>query len=254
MLWRDLRLELSHRLPWAMDAIGLISVLAIYFYIVRFAHAKAPGADSFFTFIVPGIAFARFQLGLGRTITHLDREQSSGTLELLLSAPMKAWKVMTAACLYELLRSVLFALAAVALGRWLFGAGLSLGPRSWAALALGILGAAAFFLSLTLITCGVLIAYKQGLALAGLIGAVVPVVSGVYFSPHVLPSFLRQLTEVFPLTLSVEVVRSGVVAATFPVGKTAVMLAATFACVPLGMCAVQVAVDRARRLGTAGQY
>jgi ABC-2 type transport system permease protein len=254
LVWRDLRVELSYRVPWALDVIGLIATLAVYFYIVRFTHARAPGANNFFSYIVPGIAFARLQVGLARTLTNLDREQSSGTLELLLSAPVRAWRVVSAACLYELLRGIVFALVVLVMGRWLFGAGLTLGPRAWAGLGLGLLGGALFFWALTMVASAVLIAFKQGLPLAGVLGAVIPVISGVYFSPHVLPSFLHGLTNVFPLTLAVEVVRAGLISATLPVGKTLVMLAGTLACIPVGAVAVEAAVRRARRLGTLGQY
>ncbi|TMK39825.1 MAG: ABC transporter permease [Actinobacteria bacterium] len=254
LVWRDFRIELSYRVPWMLDAIGLVSVLAIYFYIVRFTRALAPGANNFFTYIVPGLALIRFQLGLGRTLASMDREQSSGTLELLISSPVRAWAVVAAASLYELSRSLVMALIALALGRWLFGAGLTLGPRSWPALGFGLVGAAAFYLALTGVTCAVLIAFKQGLPVAGVLGAVLPVISGIYFSPHVLPAFLHSLTNIFPLSLAVQVVRAGVVAGSFPVGKTVVMLATSFACLPLSAIAIHAAVARARRLGTLGQY
>jgi ABC-2 type transport system permease protein len=237
-----------------MDAIALIATTAIYFYIVRFTHAQAPGAGSFFSYIVPGIAFARLQVSLARTVTSLDREQSSGTLELLLSSPAREWQVMAAACVYELLRAIVFALVTLALGRWLFHAGLTLGPRAWAGLLLGYLGAVAFFWALTMVTTAVLIVFKQGLALAGVLGAVVPVLSGIYFSPDVLPSFLHWLSDLLPLTLAADVMRAGVVAATFPAGKAALMLAGTLVCLPIGAAAVHLAVGRARRLGTLGQY
>ena len=29
LVWRDFRIELSYRVPWMLDAIGLVSVLAI---------------------------------------------------------------------------------------------------------------------------------------------------------------------------------------------------------------------------------
>lgn len=244
---------MSYRVPWAMDAIGLVCILAIYYYIVKFTHAHAPGSSvNFFAYVLPGLALIRFQFGLTRTIVTMDREQSSGTLELLLSAPARAWAVVGSATLYELLRSLVMALLALAVGRWVFGAPLTLGPRAWPALSLGLVGATAFFFALTSVVCAALIAFKGGLPLAGLLGAVIPVISGIYFSPSVLPPFLRHITEGFPLTLAVEVTRAGVVYATFPTGKVLVMLLATFACVPLAALAVEAAVRHAKQAGTLG--
>lgn len=255
VVWRDFRTDMSYRLPWAMDVIGLISILAVYYYIVRFTHAHAPGSPvNFFTYVVPGLALVRFQFGLARSIASMDREQSSGTLELLLSSPARAWIVVGAASLYELFRSAVLALLALIIGRWVFGAELTMGPRSWAALTMGLIGAIVFFLALTMVTAAVLIAFKRGLPFAGVLAAVIPVVSGVYFSPHVLPSALRTITNAFPLTLAVEVLRAGVVQATFPVGRVLEMLGATFVCMPLGAIAVTAAVHRAKRLGSLGQY
>lgn len=245
---------MSYRVPWALDLISVLSILGIYYYIVRYTHARAPGAVNFFSYIVPGLAMVRFQFGLGRTIAAMDREQTSGTLELLLTTPARSWAVVAAASCYELMRSVVMAIAVLALGRWLFGAGLTLGPRSWGALSLGLVGATSFFLALTALTCAVLIAFKQGVPLAGVLALAVPLVSGIYFSPHVLPTFLHRFTDVFPLTLVVQVIRAGVVDATFPQTKVLIMLGATLACLPIAALAVHAAVKRCRRLGTLGQY
>jgi ABC-type polysaccharide/polyol phosphate export permease len=235
------------------ELIGLVSTLAIYFYIVRYTHAHAPGSSvDFFTYILPGLALVRFVFGLGRTLEAMDREQSSGTLELLLSAPHYSWAIVAAASLYELLRSVAMAIVALAVGRWIFGARLTLGPSAWASLSVGLLGAATFFLALTLLACGFLIAFKRGLSLVGLIGAVVPFISGMYFSISILPSALQHLARLFPLTLAVDVTRAGVVYGKFPVGKSLVMLAATFACLPLAAIAADAAVRYAQRMGTLG--
>ena len=43
MLWRDLRLDLSYRAPWLMDVFGLISVMAVFYFVVRYTNARAPG-------------------------------------------------------------------------------------------------------------------------------------------------------------------------------------------------------------------
>jgi ABC-type multidrug transport system permease subunit len=255
LVWRDSRVELSYRTPWLLDGIALVSILAIYFYIVRFTHARTPGTSlNFFTYIVPGLALLRFQVGVGRAVAAMDREQSSGTLELLLISSAKSWAIIGASGLYEVLRSAALALIALALGRWVFEAGLSLGPHAWLSLTLGLIGAAAFFLALMAVTCAILIAFKQGLPVSYLLAVVVPVVSGVYFPAHVLPSALKTVTDLCPLTLAVDVVRAGVVGATFPAGKALLMLATTFACLPLAALAVHAAVNRARRLGTLGQY
>lgn len=255
LVWRDWSIDVSYHVPWVMDLLGLASVLAVYYYIVRYTHASAPGTSvDFFTYIVPGLALARFLLGVTRSVAALDREQSSGTLELLMAAPARPWAVLTSATIYELLRSVLMAVLLLAVGRWLFGAELTMGPRSWAALSLGLVGATGFFMALTALAfCG-LIVFKVGLPLAYVLTAVVPVISGMYFPPHVLPHVLQDITRLFPLTLAVEVVRAGVVAATFPWERVFVMLGAVAVSLLVSVLALQAAVSRAQRLGTLGQY
>jgi ABC-type polysaccharide/polyol phosphate export permease len=255
LLWRDLRLDLSYRLPFALDAIGLVSVVAIFFYIGRYTGAKAPeGGVEFFAFVLAGIALLRMQAGLLRTIASLDREQASGTLELVLAGPLRPAALVLGSALYGILRELIFAVGAIAVGRWLFGAGLTLGPRAWAALAVGLVAAAVFFLALTGATAAVLISFKHGVPLANVLALVLPILSGAYFATSALPQPVETLTQVVPLTLAIELVRTGVLHATFSWPKALLTLMATGVCVPMSMFVVELAVARARRLGTLGQY
>lgn len=255
VVWRDWRVEHSYRLPWVMDVITLLSFTSAYYYIGRFTGARVPGESTgFFTYVLPGLAVLRLHFGLTRIISSLDREQSTGTLELVLSAPAPSWLIVFGCGLYEMARSLAFALLGLAIGRWLFGAGLTLGPRSWTALGLGLAGATMFYLALVGVIAGVLIVAKQGMALAHLTSAAFPLIAGIYFSPAVLPHPLREVTAHFPLTLAVDLVRGGVVNAVIPWREALTMLGETTLCLPLGAAAVAAAVARAKRRGALGQY
>jgi ABC-2 type transport system permease protein len=238
-----------------MDIVGLLCGVSLFFFIARYTGARAEsGRVDFFAFAVPGIAILRMQFGVLRSIASLDREQASGTLELLFAAPSRPSTLISGSAMYEVLRGAFLAVVVLAAGRWIFGARLTLGPRAWAGLVIGLIAATLFFVALSNATAGVLIAFKYGVPLANLLGLILPIVSGAYFSTTALPETLRHVTEIVPLTLAINVTRDAVLSAHFAWGESLFALLAASLCIPVSMYLVELAVRRSRRLGTLGQY
>src|SRR4051794_30329116 len=140
------------------------------------------------------------QVALVRTVNSMEREQASGTLELVLISPVPPVLTAIGNALYELLRGAVFAIFIMLASRFVFGSGLTLGPQAWAGIAFGLGGAVASFLVLSVFAAAVLISIRQGAAFASLLSLIIPVLSGAYFPTRVLPQPLEDIANAQPLT------------------------------------------------------
>jgi ABC-2 type transport system permease protein len=250
---RDLRLALTSRTPFLFDILGVAGLLGLYYFVGKFVNPKVDeGGLGFFAFATAGVAVLRLQGALAKAMLALEREQSSGTLELLLLAPVRPVVVGVGTCLYELVRSLWFAALALIASRLVFGVGLTLGPRAWAGIAFGLLGAGLFFVTLHLLACAVLVTIRQGSAFAGLMTLAMPVLAGAFYPTHVLPQPVQAFSDALPLTFAVELVRRAIVDATFSASRALTMLGILAIVLPAAGALFSVAVARARRTGTLG--
>jgi ABC-type polysaccharide/polyol phosphate export permease len=253
LAWRDLQLSFTSRVPFLFDLLGTLGALALYYFVGRFVRPSFPeGALGFFAFVSGGIAILRMQAALVKSVQALEREQVSGTLELILISPVPAAAVAVGTCLYELARGGAFAIVVLLASRFMFGAGLTLGPRAWAGIACGMAGAAVFFVALSVLASSVLVAFKQGPAFAGLLTLGIPVLSGAFFPVQVLPQPLHAVADALPLTMAIKLLREGVITATFSPGRAVLMLAILILVFPLVLLVFSASVNRAKRLGTLG--
>lgn len=253
LVWRDARLALTSRVPFLFDVLGLLSALTVFFFVGRFV-GRAGGATGagFLGFVTAGIAAMQLQAAVMRAIHGIDREQASGGLEFLLVAPVRAAVVGLAATAFPLARGLVFAVAALIAGRFVFGVQLTISPRAWAAIALGLAGAALAFVVLALLCFAVLVAIQQGPAAAGLIGVLVPVLSGVYFPTSLLPQPLEAIASASPLTMAIEVLRRAVTGSELRPGTVVAMFAMLAVLLVLSAALCEAVVRRAKRLGTLG--
>jgi ABC-2 type transport system permease protein len=253
MVWRDLRLALTSRTPFIFDLLGALGALGLYYFVGRFVR---PGIDDgglgFFAFATAGVAVLRLQGSLAKSALNLEREQSSGTLELIFLSPVRPLVVASGTCLYELARGLWFAALVLLGSRYLFGAGLTLGPRAWPGIACGLLGAGLFFVTLHLAACAVLVTLRQASAFAGLMALALPVLSGALYPASVLPQPVEAFAQGLPLTIAIDLVRHGIVDATFAPLRALLMFAILAALLPVAAVLFSFALAHAKRAGTLG--
>lgn len=251
VVWRELQLAFTSRVPFLFDLLGVLGGLGLYYFIGRFVRPNfEEGALGFAAFATTGIAVLRLQASLMSVIAKLEQDQATGRLELLLINPVPAAVVGPAIVVYEMARGLVFAGVALLLGRYLFGIGFTLGPRAWPGLACGLAGAVLFFTLLTVLVASFAIAVRQGLALAGLFGFSLPVLSGAFFPLHLLPRPLDAIAEAVPLSKAIVLVRDAAIDATFSASRALVMFGILVAATPVVLLLFGAAVDYARRRGT----
>lgn len=250
LIRRDGRLLRAAPLPLLLEALGLLAGLALFYYIGRYFADGRPG---FFAFAVAGMAVLRMHGGLLQASQRFEADHALGLNAILFSSPAPAWVVALGSCAFELQRATVTAVMLLASAFVVFGATFSANAGSLAAAAVAVLGAAALFGTLAMLTLAAFLRFRLGTAVAGLAGIALPILAGAYFPLSVLPQPLQGLGQLLPLRLAVDAVRDGVLAARADVGEAGLLWVWVGVLFPLAALAVQAGLAHARRVGTLHQ-
>lgn len=247
---RDAQVALSYRIPFFFDAVALLAGAATFHAI----GTSIGQQDSFFVFAIAGLMVLRVGASLARIAHSIEGELAAGTLEFLLSSPLRPAAVILSGAAFELLRGVLLALLFVPVAVLVFGADLALDAgETYAALLIGLLGAALLFAAVAAATVATVLLIRQGTALANAVGLTLPVLAGAYFPLSALPQPLELLAEILPFRLAVDILRTGLTDGQFEAGTAVALIAGGAAALAGTVLVLHLAIERSRRLGTLAQ-
>jgi ABC-2 type transport system permease protein len=247
---RDAAILLSYRSTFIGRPMGILFTLALFYFVSRLVTVgRFADPDAYFAYVAIGIVIIGI-VGSSLSAPVGVREQLlTGSYERVELSPSGG----TASIVGMLL--VPFAYAAFVSALTLVVAALVFGlDVRWStaalALPLGALGALAFA-PFALLLSAVALAFKQTPGQ----GAVLPalsLVSGLYFPVALLPAWLRWLSDVQPLTPTVDLMRNVLVG--FPLGEGAGLLLLrlggfTVIGLPVGVAALSAAHRWSRRRG-----
>jgi ABC-2 type transport system permease protein len=259
-LRRDWQSERSYRLAFLLSFGGIFFSVAVFYFVARLlGDAAAPflseyGGD-YFAFVLIGIAFQRyFGLGLTSFAATLRQAQTTGTLEAMLTAPVRLSYIILASSLWS------YGLTTLQVGAYLFVGAAFLGVAL-----VGNYGVAVLVLALTVIafsSLGILSAsfvmvLKRGDPITWAIGAASTFFGGVYFPVGVLPDWLQWISALLPVTYSLRAMRLALLqGAGFGRVWPDLLALAVFCAVllPASLLAFRYAVRRARLEGSLTHY
>lgn len=257
---RDFHQEYSYRMNFAMQVIGVIGSLTIWYFLGSF-FSQFPqlmdrlGGMDYFSYSVIGIAFLRYLTSLVGTFSRKVRqEQMTGTLEAMLVTPNRTPALILMSSAYEVVSSSIWILAWLLLGR-LFGASFHL-PATGPALLLLLLVMMSF-VGVGILSAGMIIYFKRGDPLTWLITSGSALLGAVFFPPEALPAPLDSLARIIPITHAVQgfrelVVRGGGLAEI--AGHLQYLTLFAVIVLPLGLGLFHLALRRARVEGTLVHY
>jgi len=250
----------SYRLNMVISLVGLlVSIVPLYFV----THALQPvmansirtQGGQYFGFLLVGmVAYSFLTVAVNGLPGAIGSGINTGTLEALLATPARLpWLLgglVGYGFLWTLIRSVLLLAAGTLFGAHVAVAGI---PASLLILALiilayvpfGIIGAA---LVLAFRTTGPIL--TGILVLSGLLG-------GVYYPTHVIPSWIRSVSEVVPLTYGLRALRQTLLEGdSLRVVAPDLLALVGFVLVlmSIGIMTFMMAMHYARRAGTLAQY
>jgi ABC-type polysaccharide/polyol phosphate export permease len=242
-----------------------VFTLGMFFYLGRLVDratgagggAAAAGAlaHGYFAFAAVGQAVLRVvQVGTSSIATRLRTEQTTGTLETLLTSAAPTPLVILATGAFDLLSAVVSGIVTLALAA-LFGMPLGATPASAAAvLLIGLPGMVALFAALGVAVGAFVLVFKQGAALIGLMTSVLALLCGAFFPVATLPRPLGSLARLLPLTWVLDILRSGLLDGHTAWGHLGLLLASAAVLLPASLLLFQAAVHTARRRGTLAHY
>jgi ABC-2 type transport system permease protein len=210
-LRRDFQMQISYRLSFVMQIVGiLISVASFYFMAQLFGAQANPylsgyGGD-YFAFVLIGIAFTGYQGVTLYTFSGvIQSAQATGTLEAMLITPTRLPAVLFGSSTWNFLFTSLRVIVYLLMGVLIFGVDLRSANLS-AALIILLLTILCLS-SIGILSACFIIVFKQGNPMNFLIGGVSSLLSGVYYPVTVLPAWLQVVAKVYPLTYTLDAMR-----------------------------------------------
>lgn len=250
----------SYRLGMALSIAGLAAVIVPLYFIAgalqpTMASSIASEGGQYFAFALLGaVAFSLISTSMTALPNAIDGAIGRGTLEVILGTPAR----LPAVCVGMMGYNVLWALLRAAI---LVGAAVALGTHIvWRS---ALPGAAILLLTmlcyagLGFAVAALVLVFRTAGPLSTAFLTASMFLGGVYYPSHVIPSWIRSLADVVPLTYGLRALRHVVLRGDFGAGvryDVAMLSAMTAITLALGTGSFALALARARRIGTLSSY
>lgn len=258
---RDLLTAWSYRAAFVGDLFSLAFQVVMFYFLAKMVDPSTLPSyggrpTGYLEFAAVGIVFGAFMgLGLSKTSTALRQEQLAGTLEPLLMTPVKPWVIQLGLASYDLVyvpvRSAVFlGSLSLILGVHLDVAGIP------AALAL-LLAFIPFVWGLGMIGAAVILTFKRGGGLVGLVATAINITSGAYFPLSLFPEWVQPIATRNPVGLAFEGSRQALLGGARlgdVAGDVAIIAIWAVVMIGIGHYAGKWALERERRRGTLVTY
>jgi ABC-2 type transport system permease protein len=260
-LRRDFLIALSYRVVFVSDLLGLLVQGVLFYFVGELVNPSTlptynGSPTSYLEFVLIGVAVGVFvQLGLSRVALSFREEQLQGTLESMLVTPTAPATIQLGSVVFDLvyipLRTIVFlAVMAAVFGLHFEVSGvlpatvllLAFVPFVWG---LGVLGA------------GMILTFRRGAGVAGIVGVLLALFSGAYFPIALLPSWLQTLARANPMAITLNGMRESLLAGgdwSATVGDLAIVVPLSAAAFAAGLVGFRTALRRERARGTLGVY
>lgn len=260
-LRRDLLVAWSYRMAFFSDWAGLAFQVGLFYLIgLMVDPEKLPefgGARvTYMEFVAVGIALGAFlSLALVRVAFGIRQEQTTGTLEALMSTPTSTATIQLGTVMYDLvyvpLRTAIFLAAIV------FAFGLDFRLDGVLPALLVLLAFIPFVWGLGVATAATTLTFRRGSGLLGIGAMLMTLGSGAFFPLELLPAWATSIAELNPMTVALDAMRDALLA-----GVTwrevavdlAILVPTSAVSLSLGLLAFRLALRRERRRGTLGLY
>jgi ABC-2 type transport system permease protein len=257
-LYRDFLSDLSYRFAFFLQLGGMIFSVAVFFFASRMIDPTTAGFDGIapFPWLLVGVAFQLyFSTALYSFSAKVRSEQVMGTLEAMLVSPTPTSLVIFSSTAWDFtwgaLRLLVYLLAAVLIF------GVSLHVESPAALLLGVALTLLSSAGIGMISASFILYFKRGDPVNFLLTMGTMFFGNVLFPAKVLPPAIAWVSDWFPMSWSLRIVRGallqgvGLQEVSGPLLRLAVLTALL---VPAGLFSAKRSIRKAKQEGTLVQY
>lgn len=258
---RDLLTAWSYRASFISDFFGLGFEILMFYFLGKLVDpttlpAYGGRAITYLEFAAVGIVLGAFMgLGMGKTSTALRQEQLAGTLESLLMTPVRPWVIQLGLASYDLLYVPLR--TAVFLGALAITLDVSFVWSGALAALVVLLVFIPFVWGLGMIGAAVILTFKRGGGMVGIVSTAINITSGAYFPVTLFPNWLRPVAEANPVGLAFESTRQAMLGGASLgdlMGNVVAIGLWAVVSILLGHYAGVIALARERRRGTLSTY
>jgi len=231
--------------------------LLVYFFISKTfkgaSTASLGGAPTYLAFATVGIVVT---LVIGAASSQVGwrirEEQLTGTLETLAAQPIRPWQIALGMAGWPFAFAFERAVVYVAVAAGLLHVDVT--GASWTGVVLVLLTASLALLAIGITLAALVVAFKRGNNLLGLVSLALGFAGGAFFPLTVLPGWLEFIGKLLPTRF----VFDGARAALFRGGgwgeDAGVLLGYGAIGLPLALWAFSLALARAKRLGSLSEY
>lgn len=208
---RDWRIRSHYRASWFLGIGHLLFSITAFFFVGQLVKpgstaALAPYGGSYFPFAFFGLLAARLlTVSLSSVSGNLREEQLQGTLEAVLSSPLRLPTLVIGTIFWDLLMALAEVTVALAIGVMIFGVDISRMnvPASLAVAALTIASLSGF----GVLSASAVLILKDFDPTSWVFDGLMKLASGVFVPVALLPSWLQLLARLFPMTYGLEGLR-----------------------------------------------
>lgn len=257
---RDLVTLSSYRLTFVLQlALSVLNITIFYFLGMLVDHHKfsgGPGLDQgYFSFAVIGIVvLGMLQAQVAAVAVSIRNEQTTGTFEALLTAPISPSLMAGATGAFEAIKAAGVAIAQLLLAGLFFGLHLRINPVSAVGGLAGFLAGGSVFLAIGVAVAATVIVFKRTAALVGVIGLGLALIGGALYPVNTLPAWLQAPALANPLKLVLDAIRAGLLDGGVSVVNLCILLGEAVILIPLSLWLFGEAVEHGRRTGTITHY
>jgi ABC-2 type transport system permease protein len=256
VLHKDLLTAVRYRNGLVLNAVAPAAQLATFYYLARAVGPQfRPEGMPYFLFLLIGTGFYAFLVtGMQSLLRIIQDSQQTGTLEVLMTTATPPAVLLCLSAISAFAGSLLQLVLFTAAGIWLFH------PAVQFNLLAGILVfvfSVLIAFAIGIFAAGLQISTHKGSALLWLLGSSAWVMAGTLFPVAALPRPLRMLSQLLPLTHSL----NGMRLAIFQPHTSAVLLREievlflfSLLLVPFSLAFFSWTVRRARQFGTLSFY
>jgi ABC-2 type transport system permease protein len=209
---RDLRIASTYRSPFILEAIEALFGATLFYYVARFVDSPAlrsalPQGNSYFAYSLVGFVFFDY---LNAALDTFDRSlmeaRDSGTLEPLLVTQASLPLILTGSALYPFVATTLRIAVYLAWAALLFD--FPLRAANWMAVAGVLVATLLAFSGLGIFSAAYLLLFKRGNPAKWFVLGVSSIAGGMLFPVNILPTWLRIVASLNPVTYALDAMRA----------------------------------------------
>lgn len=210
-LKKDAKIFISYKLSFLMTCVGMVVVVATFYYIARLFGKSAnpymaPYNTDYFSFALIGIALSAYlTTSLSTFVTHIREAQTSGVLESMLVTPSSVAEIIIGMSIWDFVFTAFRLITYIVIGIFFFGMQFD-NPDILAGILILMLSIVCFSF-IGIMSAGFMLIFKRNEPVSWFIGGLTGLFSGVYFPVEVLPVKLQAVSYILPATYSLRALR-----------------------------------------------